>query len=180
MKIKIVEHPDRKITQSVLFFQVRFMELLPKEAEYQDDRFGSLPFGYVIGYQNKEMVGVVNLLKRRIKFNKQSILVGGFGGVAVHSKFRRQGIATVLLQQSLQTLKKHKCDIAFLNTDLKKLLKLYANIGFVPLKRKYQAIGASGKIYYGKGGMIVPIMSKKIFNEVLRAKEVFNLHGQDW
>ena len=62
MKIKVIINPDRKITQSVLYFQSRFMGWTKEDMKDQDDRYGSLPLAYVIAYERKEIVGVINLL----------------------------------------------------------------------------------------------------------------------
>ncbi len=180
MKVKIINKPNRKITQTVLYFQSRFMGATPKIMEIQDDRFGSLPFGYAIGYEGDQIIGVTNLLKRSIKFKEQNITLGGFGGVCTHHEFRRQGVAKKLLKEGMKILKDNKCDIAFLNTDPGRLASLYNRVGFVPLQREYRASGASGKIYLSKLGVIAPVCSKKIFKLVLNDTDVFDLQGQDW
>lgn len=180
MEIKIINKPNRKITQTVLYFQFRFMGATPEIMEIQNDRFGSLPFGYVIGYDGNQIIGVTNLLKRNIKFKEQNITLGGIGGVCTHSEFRRRGIAQKLLQESMKVLKRNKCDIAFLNTDINRLASLYGKVGFVPLQREYRATGASCKTYLCKAGMIAPVCTKKIFESVLNDIEVLDLQGQDW
>lgn len=180
MDIKIIKKPNRKITQTILYFQFRFMGATPEIKKCQDDRFGSLPFSYVIGCEDDRIIGVLNLLKRKIKFKEQNITMGGFGGVCTHTEFRRQGIAHRLLQEGMKVLKNNKCDIAFLNTDPKRLGSLYGKVGFVPLPRKYKTTGASGKIYLSQAGMIAPVCSQKIFELVLKDTEVFDLQGQDW
>ncbi len=180
MNIKTITNPDRKITQTALHFQLRFMEFTAEELQSQEDRYGSLPFGYVIGYNESEMVGVINLLKRSIVFNGRPIVVGGFGGVCTHHNFRRQGIASELLVEGMKILKDERCDIAFLNADIKRHLSLYSPVGFVPLHRAYKATAASGKIYVEKNGMIAPVCSPEVFNLVVESSEVFDLQGQDW
>ena len=114
------------------------------------------------------------------KPNRTLLILGGFGGVCTHSEFRRKGIARKLLQKGMGVLKDNKCDIAFLNSDPKRLAFLYEKIGFVPLQREYRATGESGKIYLSKSGMIAPVCSQKIFESVLKDNEVFDLQGQDW
>ncbi len=180
MKISIITQPDRKISQSVLYFQFRFMGWTQADLEYQDDKYGRLPFGYVIGYQNERMIGVINLLKRKIKFKQSEILLGGIGGVCTHAKFRHQGIASQLLQQAMKALKKAGCDIVFLCTDLDPSSTLYTRLGFVPLGRPYKATGASGKIYTDNDGLIAPVNSQEIFNQVLQDSQIFDLQGQNW
>jgi len=156
------------------------MNWTPRELRYQDDRYGTVPFGYVISYKDNEIVGVLNLHTRKIKTKTQDIVLGGLGGMCTHSKFRRQGIATQLLKRGMKVLEDNKCDIAFLCTDLKTLAPLYARVGFVPLNRKYKATGATGKIYTDEEGMIAPVNSKTIFRQVLENTEPFDLQGQDW
>ena len=180
MKIKVIINPDRKITQSVLYFQSRFMGWTKEDMKDQDDRYGSLPLAYVIAHERKEIVGVINLLKRKINFKIKTMLLGGIGGVCTHGDWRRQGIASRLLQKSLEVLKQQECDIALLCTDVNKLGKLYSQVGFAPLGRQYKATGLSGKIYLDDGGMIVPVNSQKLFNEVLNDKKTFDIQGQDW
>ena len=35
-----------------------------KELEIQDDKYGTVPFGYILGYENNKIIGVLNLFKR--------------------------------------------------------------------------------------------------------------------
>jgi len=180
MKIKVIINPDRKITQSVLYFQSRFMGWTKEDMKDQDDRYGSLPLAYVIAYEGKEIVGVINLLKRKINFKNKTIWLGGIGGVCTHADWRRQGIASKLLEKGLAELKQQGCYIALLCTDIKKLSQLYGPVGFVPLGRDYRATGLSGKIYLDSGGMIAPVNSPEIFRQVLDDKEILDIQGQDW
>ncbi len=180
MHIQVITNPDRKITQTVLYFQFRFMGWTSNDMIEQDDRYGTLPFGYVIAYEGDKIVGVLNLLKRKILFQGKPILVGGFGGVCTHSDYRKQGVATKMLKAGSETLKEQKCDIAFLCTDIKNIGKVYANVGFKPLNRKYRATGLSGKIYESYDGMVAPVNSPDIFEQVLNDTATFDLQGQDW
>lgn len=164
----------------MLYFQFRFMEWTPEALEYQDDRYGTIPFGYVVGYLEHEVVGTVNLHKRRIHYENRNLLLGGLGGVCTHLKHRRRGIALQLLTESMNALKKNSCDVAFLCTDIKKLGSLYAQLGFVPLNRTYKATGISRETYYSEGGMIAPVCSKSLFNRLRKDSGVFDLQGQDW
>ena len=180
MLIKVITNPDRKITQSVLYFQSRFLDWTNEDMKDQDDRYGSLPLAYVIAYEKKEIIGVINLLKRKINFKNKTIWLGGVGGVCTHADWRRHGIASKLLEKGMMVLKDQGCDIALLCTDVAKLALLYSRVGFSPLGRDYRATGLSGKIYLDSGGMIAPVNSPEIFQEVLQDKEIFDIQGQDW
>ncbi len=180
MECKVIQTPDRKITQTVLSFQFRFMGFMPEDLKCQDERYGSLPFGYVIGYEGEEIVAVINCHCRNIMFRGSDLMLGGIGGVCTHTEFRRRGISTRLLQLGMGMLREKSCEIAFLNADIKRHAALYGKVGFVPLKRKYKATGISGRVYLESSGMIAPVCSEKLFGEVLRDTEVFDLQGQDW
>jgi len=180
MEIVINTNPDRQITQTVLYFQFRYIGWTSQDMITQDDRYGSLPFGYVLGYIGTNLVGVINLLKRTIIYHKKQLLLGGFGGVCTHKEYQRQGIATTLLRSGMDCLKKEMCDVAFLCTDLDTLAPLYEQVGFAPLRRPYTATGKSGTIYEDSGGMIAPICSQDIFQQILQDKSSFDIQGQDW
>jgi predicted acetyltransferase len=175
-----VLQPDQTTIDAVNKFQLQFMGWSEDDLLTQDDRYGTKPQGYVVGYENNKIIGVVNLLKRTINFKNKNITLGGFGGVCVDLKHRRQGVALNLLTKGIEELKKMNCDIAFLCTNIPKLGPLYSKVGFVPLNKNYKATALSGKIYLDKSGMIAPINSPEIFKEVLNSTNTFDLQGQDW
>jgi predicted N-acetyltransferase YhbS len=180
MEIKTFLNPPIKTVQSIMFFQFRFFGWSKKDMVLHDEKYGSEPFGYVVGYEKNEMVGVINLIKRELNYRGKTILVGGIGGVTVSHKHRGKGIGTKLLEEAMEELKRQKCDIAFLSTDISKHSTLYTRIGFVPINREHKVTGASGKEYPGYGGMVAPILSSDVFEAVLKSTEVFDIQGQDW
>jgi ribosomal protein S18 acetylase RimI-like enzyme len=115
-------------------------------------------------------------------YGKQ-IVVGGLGGVGVQKEFRGRGISTQMLAKAREILDQSDCDIAFLGTDLNdpQMLKIYGRIGFVPLNKAFRYVGRSGKLYEDKeSGMIAPIHSQKLFEEILKSKEPFNIGVGTW
>lgn len=145
-----------------------------------DERYGSEPFGYVVAELAGNLVGTVNILKRDITFAGTSIKLGGIGGVCVHEKHLRKGIATAMLQLAMTELKKTDCDIAYLCTDLASLSGLYGRVGFKALNRQSVSTGTSGKRYPAEDGMIAPVNSQEKFDLVMNSGEVFDLQGNDW
>ena len=178
MEIKITTNPSARIRQKTLDFELTESKL--SRTKEHEDRYETMPFGYVLGYDNKRIIGVIRLFKRKIKLGKDKILLGGVGNVRTCLEHRRQGIATKLLKSAMKVLKDIDCDVVFLCTNIKKLGPLYAQFGFTPLNRTHKATGESGKIYRSKEGMIAPIKSKRIFKEILEDKKEFDIQGQDW
>ena len=180
IKISIIENPDRKISQSILYFQFRFMGFSEKDLITQDDQYGSLPFAFVVAQKNNKIIGVINLLKREVDFQGAKIKLGGIGGVCVHQDYRRQKIASKMLDKGMAYLKNQGLDVVILCTDTSKLGKLYSSVGFRLLKKEYVATGASGHKYLGKGGMVAPLNSEEKFSLLLSSSKQLDLQGQDW
>lgn len=142
--------------------------------------FEEASFRFVIAFLEEKPVGYIRLFKRHIHCKDQVILLGGIGGVCTDPAYQKQGIATKMLTVAREELQKEKCAIAFLCTDIHKLSKFYGQIGFVPLNKAYIFTGRSGKKYQELDGMIAPINSSTIFQEVIDSKEAFDLEGQAW
>ena len=151
-----------------------------KAEEY--DKFCSQKdqIGYVLSLDDSQIIGAVIILKRRIKFNDADLVLGGIGGVSVRQKYRRQGMATVILKTAMKKLKQEKCDVAYLCTDINKLKNLYAKVGFVPLNRSHTFLGRSGKKYTEHDAMIASVNSIKKFKDVMLGNKSFNIGVGNW
>jgi len=85
-----------------------------------------------------------------------------------------------MLKEAVKTLKEWECDVAYLCANIKESGDLYSKAGFVPLNRPYTYYGQSGKSYEGINGMIAPIKSPGIFEEILRSEEKLHLGPGNW
>lgn len=154
----------------------------PQQKALNDDKYSFREdvFGFVIGFIDNKPVGYIRLFKRPIVYNDKHILMGGIGGVCTSPDYQRRGIATKLLHVAMKELKKEQCDIAYLCTDIDTLAGLYGQVGFVVLPRAYTFTGKSGKKYTDTDGMIAPVNSDTIFQEILEGTHPFDLHGLNW
>ncbi|OGK44626.1 hypothetical protein A2956_03875 [Candidatus Roizmanbacteria bacterium RIFCSPLOWO2_01_FULL_37_57] len=81
----------------------------------------------------------------------------------------------------MDQMKKLKCDIAFLDTNIDSFLgKFYKKYGFVPLNRPYTFLGKSRKRYSDTDGMIAQITSKALFTEILTDSKPFDIGFGNW
>lgn len=154
-------------------------------SEWSRERFVNKKdrFKYIIALINAKVVGIIILWKRTIQYHEKPIVVGGLGGVGVQKKHRGKGIATNMLTLARETLNRSDCDIAFLGTNIddSQLLKIFARIGFVPLKKTFSYIGRSGKLYKDPtSGMIAPIHSQELYNKILKDTEPFHIGIGTW
>jgi len=145
-----------------------------------EERYGAVPFGYVVAEDNGHLVGVGNLHERDIVFEGVTVKLGGLGGGCVHENYRHQGIATRLLELRMDELRKRNCDVAYLCTNIEKLETLFAAVGFKPLGKDTITTGKSGRKYYSRDGMIAPLLSQRIFDLIMNESSPLDLQGSDW
>lgn len=152
------------------------------ERDTFEDRFfiRHNPIYQLIARENSEIVGGIKLFKKPIFFRKEALLLGGIGGVWVRSDMRRKGIATILVSEGMDLLKKEKCDIAYLCTTINVHGPLYAKVGFVPLKKQHTYTGKSGKRYSDTDGMIAPVCSPKMVGKIINSMESFDIGEGNW
>jgi ribosomal protein S18 acetylase RimI-like enzyme len=129
-----------------------------------------------------EVVGLTLAYRRVVQLAGRSVVLGGLGRVAVRPNHRRQGIATRLTRRAIQELASVGCDVAYLCTDVHDpgMLELYGRTGFVPLGRPHTYLGASGRRYVDDDGMIAPVGSREVFEEILRQAEPFDIGQGNW
>jgi hypothetical protein len=85
-----------------------------------------------------------------------------------------------MLNEALKTLNEWGCDVAYLCANTKESGDLYPKAGFIPLNRSYTFYGQSGKLYEGINGMIAPVNSPGMFEEILRSDEKLHLGPGNW
>ena len=182
LKIKAIPYKD--LTEEQKAEHQQFMVdnfYIPQEyadpawqAEEQESFFVPADL-YFFAYINGKLAGTASLRRREVEFGGLQLAIAGFGDLAVRKDFRHQGIASNLLEARMQTAKKSKCDIAFLDTDIPKLKKLFGKFGFVQLEHGYTFIGKSGKTHTEEDGMIAPVTSVEKFKIVLHGKQPLDI-----
>lgn len=136
---------------------------------------------WILVFEGEEIVGVTAVYGRQIQYENMDILLGGIGKVRVRADRRKRGIANLMMEEAMEQLKKLNFDVAFLSTDLDSFLRgYYEGYGFVPLNKNYTFFGNSGKEYSESNGMIAPISSKTIFQQVVDGKEPFHIGKGNW
>ena len=85
-----------------------------------------------------------------------------------------------MLKEAVKILKKWECDIAYLCANIEETGYLYGQVGFVPLNKPYTYYGRSGKLHQGNNGMIAPLNSSSVFEEVLSLTHKLHLGQGNW
>ncbi len=184
--IKEIDYKVRKYSKLPKKFKTQvekichecFYARMPKrEVKENKDKYCSKGYAHILALENDSVISTQELFKRSIKYKGKKIILGGLGGLCTIKKRRKRGIATVLLKKGMEDLRKEKCEVAFLCTNIKdpKLVRLYKRFGFVIMKQPYTFIGKSGKRYIEKNGMIAPLRSKTKFNLILKSKKILDI-----
>ncbi len=155
-------------------------ERTPKLLSEEEEKFSSKPKAWLLAFENNQIIGTTALHQRKVQFDNMDIVLGGIGRVCTCKDRRRQGIANQMLEKAVKTLREWDCDMAFLCANVKESGDLYSQVGFVPLNKPYTYSGRSGKLYEEKNGMIAPLNSFKIFEDVLHSAEKLHLGSGNW
>jgi len=146
----------------------------------QEEKYFSPPKAWLLAFEDNQIIGQILLHRREIAFDNRKVVLGGIGGVCTHKNKRKQGIATAMLKKAMTALKEWGCDVAYLCTNPKKTGSLYSQIGFVSLGKSYTYYGRSGRLYEDSDGMIAPVNSIELFEEVLHSKQILHLGTGNW
>jgi predicted GNAT family N-acyltransferase len=168
-----------RVNQFILENFYTYEEKTPEHLAAVEERFCSQPKAWLLVFEAKQIIGLTKLYKRKVLFSKREIILGGVGSVCTRTDKRNQGIAKSMLREAVEILKKWECDIAYLCANIE-MRSFYGQLGFVPLPKPYTYSGRSGKLYEGYKGMIAPLNSSLIFEEVLSSKQKLHLGQGDW
>jgi predicted N-acetyltransferase YhbS len=155
-------------------------ERTPENLAAEDESFCSHPKAWLLVFEGSQIIGTILLHKRKVMFNNKEVILGGVGSVCTLTDRRNQGIATSMLKEAVKILKKWECDLAYLCANIEETGSLYGQVGFVPLNKPYTYYGRSGKLHQGNNGMIAPLNSPNIFEEVLSSKHKLHLGQGNW
>lgn len=150
------------------------------EQEVQED-FYHPKSAHVLAYIGEELVGWAGIHETEQVFEGKNVKLGGYG-ICTHPKWQRKGIASKVSCTALDFLKNRGCEVGFLSIDLENTasIKLHQKNGFVMLPRKFSWINSKGELKQDNGGMIAPINSHKLFEQILKGKEVLFIGGGYW
>jgi len=184
LEIKVFSELTEELIENLKIFEWENFytqdQRTPEHLAQEQEKFFSQPKAWILAFERDQIIGRILLHKRNLTFDKKYIILGGIGGVCTRRDKRNQGIATEMIEQAIKILKEWDCDIAYLCAEIERTGSLYGRAGFVPLSKPYSFYGRSGKLHEQNNGMIAPLNSREIFEEVLRSKEKLHLGPGNW
>jgi predicted GNAT family N-acyltransferase len=176
---KLTSALAKRVNQFVLENFYTEEERIPEHLAAEEERFCSQPKAWLLVFEEDQIIGGIKLYRRKVMFNNREVILGGVGSVCTRTDKRNQGIATAMLKEAVKILKKWECDIAYLCANVE-MRSFYGLVGFVPLNKPYTYYGRSGELYEAYKGMIAPLNSSSLFDEVLSSKHKLHLGKGDW
>ena len=91
-------------------------------------------------------------------------------------------ISTYPREQWIDLLKKEGCAVAYICADAHSLkaLEFYESFGFKRLLQNHTYLGKSGKRYVDTDGLLAPVTSRKLFNQILATPTPFDIGKGNW
>ncbi len=115
-----------------------------------DDRFcrQADAFTYALALYGEDAIGFAAAYRPTITYRGRAIRLGGLGDVCTDPGRRRSGIATAVVRAAVTELQAAECDLAYPCTDVTNpgMVRLYGQLGFVPLSRPHSYLGKSGTL----------------------------------
>jgi ribosomal protein S18 acetylase RimI-like enzyme len=156
----------------------------PEHAGEHDDRFCSQAdtLKRVLVLDGDAVIGFATAYRRTISRHGRAIVLGGLGDVCTDPVRRHAGVATAVVRAAMHELHTVECDLAYLCADVNNpgIVRLYGQVGFVPLNHPHTFRGKSGKRYTDTDAMIAPVRSPAVFQAVLEDREPFDIGIGNW
>lgn len=187
MIVKSFSHTDKQIVTSIATFRAknpgRTTSSSEEEQKIHNDKYcsdGDIS-QWIVALEDDQVVGTVAVFSRDIRFNNQVVKLGGIGKVRVALDKRRKGVGSQVMKAAMKQLHENSVDVAFLCTDLESfLVEWYQRYGFEILPKEYTFVGTSGEKYVQNDGMLAPIRSRDIFEQIMSNSEILDLGKGNW
>ncbi len=155
----------------------------PEEEEQRSEEYCSDDDArkWILALKDGELIGMTVLFGRSVTYEGRTFALGGIGKVRVQEDWRKKGVARSMMTEAMKQLAFMQSDVAFLDTNVDSFLgDFYREYGFVPLNKPYTFTGKSGKRYEDHDGMIAPVNSNDVFQEILSGSEPLHIGRGKW
>jgi ribosomal protein S18 acetylase RimI-like enzyme len=148
------------------------------------DRFCSQgdAWRYVLATDAQSVTGFATIYRRSIEWNGETVALGGLGDVCTDPVWRHRGVASAIVRMAMAELERVGSQLAYLcaAVDNPGILHLYGQVGFVPLRRAHTYDGKSGRKYIDTDGMIAPVGSARVFEDIMHSDKPLHLGRGNW
>jgi GNAT superfamily N-acetyltransferase len=144
-------------------------------AEEVEEDFDRPATACVLAYHQGSLIACAEVFKREVEYDGQAITLGGFAP-CTREDWRGQGIGTRVCKTAMDYLRQQGCDMAFLSVNIERETHpLYERLGFRMLPKPFIYANIRGELKESEGGIIVPLCSPKLFEQVLHGDVQFTL-----
>ncbi len=147
-------------------------DTVPEEGD-QDIEWSD-PDWWILGRLEKKIVSLVGIVYREVQVVDRMLPVGGFGGVATHPDYQRQGLASHLMKQS-EIFMREELKVPFgllVCNDCR--VPYYSHLGWHLLNQPMVFDWQGKKRVLHENGMVLP------FNDQAWPEGPVDLRGKPW
>lgn len=117
--------------------------------------YSSRPKWRLMLWEDNRLVGSVSVVKRRVSFAGQSLIIGGVGNLGVKREFQNKGYARFLLKRAKELIKKEEINLGLLFCGEDRT-RLYKKVGYERME-KYATYYSGSKLKKERVAMFLPI-----------------------
>ena len=182
LEITVADERELTSLQKDEFLQLALLCFPDVTAEEAEEEFCCEPVARVLATSQGELVAGAEVFRRSVEYEGRAIVVGGFGPF-VRDDLRNQGLGTRVCRAAMDFLQEQGCDVAFLAIGSEEesgwqyhaRLRFYKRLGFELLGKPILYVNLNGKLLESEGGLIAPLCSRALFEQILRGESPFSL-----
>lgn len=137
------------------------------------------PIARLLLYENVDLVSYAAMLVREIEYRGQKVMLGGIGGVCTREDMRGKGFSTHVCTDALDFLRQAGCDVVFLSAS-PMARRLYEKLGFQALPAGFSWENIHGQIKTGTDGMLAPLCSPELADEIISGDTILHVGKGYW
>jgi predicted acetyltransferase len=139
--------------------------------------YSSRPKWRFMLWKDKQMIGSVSILKRRVKLAGKRKIIGGMGNLGIKREFQGKGYAQFMLKRTRSFMEKKGIDFALLFCG-KDRMKLYKKVGYQKMG-KYVTYYSGSKLKKEMVAMFLPIHLSRDLSDYLK-KNILHVGRGTW
>jgi len=129
--------------------------------EWFQEEFGNRPYKwaapnwYVTAWIDRILIGRAGIIERDVLVDQRSIHVGGISGIITRSKWRRNGVASAIIDKAVAFIKDELGAQFSLLLSKEEVAPLYTRLGWKPVEGPTTFEQPSGPTTYPKLTMVI-------------------------
>jgi predicted acetyltransferase len=182
MQIKILSDNELSQTDREQIHRLDLLCFGQKGVDQEPIYYFAPTFKHILLFEDQHLVSYLRTVLREAKWAGNKILIGGIGSVETEPEYQGKGLAGIILEEAMKTLKEQNADFGLLQTNIEIGAKLYGKVGFIPADRPYEVLDVNNtkRTVKAKDVMIAPIKNPQLVKDIMNSDKVLFIGKGDW